>query len=42
MTTYCKLRKVVGSIIFSARFIKIISHYKKIPYDLDFVSCLSC
>ena len=31
-----KLKKIVGSNNFSAQFIKIISHYKKIGYNSDF------
>ena len=30
-----KLKKIVGSNIFSAQFIKIISHYKKIGYKIN-------
>ena len=30
-----KLKKIVGCNIFSAQFIKIISHYKKIGYATD-------
>ena len=36
-----KLKKIVGSINFSAQFIKIISHYKKIGYNvLQQTACL--
>ena len=30
-----KLKKIVGSYNFSAQFIKIISHYKKIGYNIN-------
>ena len=30
-----KLKKIVGSNNFSAQFIKIISHYKKIGYNIN-------
>ena len=30
-----KLKKIVGSKKFSAQFIKIISHYKKIGYNIN-------
>ena len=30
-----KLKKIVGSNDFSAQFIKIISHYKKIGYNIN-------
>ena len=30
-----KLKKIVGSTNFSAQFIKIISHYKKIGYNIN-------
>ena len=30
-----KLKKIVGSNNFSAQFIEIISHYKKIGYNID-------
>ena len=30
-----ELKKIVGSYIFSAQFIKIISHYKKIGYNIN-------
>ena len=30
-----KLKKIVGSNKFSAQFIKIISHYKKIGYNIN-------
>ena len=37
-----KLKKIVGSNNFSAQFIKIISHYKKIGYNIVFqqTACL--
>ena len=31
----CKLKKIVGSNNFQAQFIKIISHYKKIGYNIN-------
>ena len=31
----CRLKKAVGSYKFSAQFIKIISHYKKIGYNIN-------
>ena len=30
-----KLNKIVGSNIFSVQFIKVISHYKKIGYNIN-------
>ena len=30
-----KLKKIVGSNIFSAQFMKIISHFEKIGYNID-------
>ena len=36
MVTWCiKMKKIVGSNNFSAQFIKIISHYKKIDYYIN-------
>ena len=35
-----KLKKIVGSNNFSAQFIKIISHYKKIGYKLMYCNRL--
>ena len=32
---HCKLEKIVGSNNFSTQFIKIISHYKKIGYNIN-------
>ena len=37
-----KLKKIVGSNNFSARFIKIISHYKKIGYNIDALQQTAC
>ena len=37
-----KLKKLVGSNIFSAQFIKIISHYKKIGYNINLLQQTAC
>ena len=37
-----KLKKIVGSNNFSAQFIKIISHYKKIGYNIDVLQQTAC
>ena len=37
-----KLKKIVGSYIFSAQFIKIISHYKNIGYNIDVLQQTAC
>ena len=37
-----KLKKIVGSNNFSAQFIKIISHYKKIGYDINVLQQTAC
>ena len=37
-----KLKKVVGSINFSAQFIKIISHHKKIGYNINVLQQTAC
>ena len=37
-----KLKKIVGSDNFSAQFIKIISHYKKIGYNIDVLQQTAC
>ena len=37
-----KLKKIVGSNIFSAQFIKIISHYKKIGYNINVLQQAEC
>ena len=37
-----KLKKIVGSNIFSAQFIKIISHYKKIGYIINVLQQTAC
>ena len=37
-----KLKKIVGSNNFSAKFIKIISHYKKIGYNINVLQHSAC
>ena len=37
-----KLKKIVGSDNFSAQFIKIISHYKKIGYNINILQQTAC
>ena len=37
-----KLNKIVGSNKFSAHFIKIISHYKKIGYNINVLQQTAC
>ena len=37
-----KLKKIVGSNNFSAQFIKIISHYKKIGYNINVLQLTAC
>ena len=37
-----KLKKVVGSNNFSAQFIKVISHYKKIGYNVNVLQQTAC
>ena len=37
-----KLKKIVGSSNFSAQFIKIISHYKKIGYNINVLQQTQC
>ena len=37
-----KLKKIVGSNIFSAQFIKIISHYKRISYNINVLQQIAC
>ena len=37
-----KLKKIVGSNSFSAQFIKIISHYKKIGYNINVFQQTAC
>ena len=37
-----KLKKVVGYNYFSAQFIKIISHYKKIGYNINVLQQTAC
>ena len=37
-----KLKKIVGSYNFSAQFIKLISHYKKIGYNINVLQQTAC
>ena len=37
-----KLKKIVGSNNFSAQFIKIISHYKNIGYNVNVLQQTAC
>ena len=37
-----ELKKIVGSNNFSAQFIKIISHYKKIGYNINVLQQTAC
>ena len=37
-----KLKKIVGSTDFSAQFIKVISHYKKIGYNINVFQQTAC
>ena len=37
-----KLKKIIGFNIFSAQFIKIISQYKKIGYNIDALQQTAC
>ena len=37
-----KLKKIVGSDNFSAQFIKIISHYKQIGYNINVLQQTAC
>ena len=37
-----KLKKIVALIIFAAQFIKIISHYKKIGYNISVLQQTAC
>ena len=37
-----KLKKIIGSNNFSAQFIKIISHYKKIGYNINVLQQTAC
>ena len=39
---FTKLKKIVGSNNFSAQFIKIISHYKKIGYNINVLQQTAC
>ena len=38
----CKLKKIVGSNDFSAQFIKMIIHYKKIGYNINVLQQTAC
>ena len=42
VTFVYKLKKIVGSNNFSAQFIKIISHYKKIGYNINALQQIAC
>ena len=42
VTCMFKLKKIVGSNNFSAQFIKIISHYKKIGYNINVLQQTAC
>ena len=43
MVNWClNLKKIVGSNIFSAQFIKIISQYKKIGYSINVLQQTAC
>ena len=42
MVTVYKLKKIVGSYNFSAQFIKIISHDKKIGYNINLLQQPAC
>ena len=37
-----KLKKITGSNIFSVKFIKVISHYKKIGYNFNVLQQTAC
>ena len=37
-----KLKKIVGSNIFSMQFIKLISHYKKVGYNINVLQQAAC
>ena len=37
-----KLKKIVGSYNFSEQFIKIISHFKKIGYNINVLQQIAC
>ena len=37
-----KMKKIVGSKRFSAQFIKVISHYKKIGYNVNVLQQTAC
>ena len=39
---YNNMKKIVGSNNFSAQFIKIISHYKKIGYNINVLQQTAC
>ena len=38
----CKMKKIVGSNDFSVQFIKIISRYKKIGYNINVLQQTAC
>ena len=40
--TWCILKKIVGSNIFSAQIIEIISHYKKVDYNINVLQQTAC
>ena len=42
VTWVYKLKKIVGSYNFSAQFIEIISHYKKISYNINVLPQTAC
>ena len=42
MVTWCKLKKIVGSINVSAQHIKMLSHYKKIGYNINVLQQTAC
>ena len=42
VTEYAAIKKIVGSNSFSALFIKIISHYKKVTYNKNALQQTAC
>ena len=42
LTMVYKLKKIIGSNYFAAQFIKIISHYKKIGYNINVLQQTAC
>ena len=42
VTWFYRLKKIVGSNKFSAQFIKIISHYEKIGYNINVLQQTAC